>query len=147
MYTRLEIELVPATSFYNNVRNIVSKEQWDFLRKECYKKANYKCEICGERGDKWSVECHELWEYDDIKHIQKLVRLIALCPNCHKVKHFGHTEIMGKSEEALTHLMKVNNINKEKALEEVDKSFELWAERSEHDWEVDISFLDNVLYL
>ena len=41
----LTIELVPSTSHYTNVRTILPKKEWDRLRKESYKKANYKCEI------------------------------------------------------------------------------------------------------
>ena len=32
---------------------------------------------------------HEVWDYDDARRVQRLVRLIALCPACHEVKHLG----------------------------------------------------------
>jgi len=63
----LTVELVPSSSWFSNVRSNVSKKTWDFLRKSTYKKANHRCEICGGRGDKWPVECHEVWDYDDQK--------------------------------------------------------------------------------
>jgi 5-methylcytosine-specific restriction endonuclease McrA len=139
---KLEIELVPKTSFFNNVRSIVTSKQWDILRKECYKKANYKCEICGGGGNNYPVECHEIWEYDDDKYIQKLVRLIALCPRCHEVKHFGRAKIMGNSNRALNHLIKVNGINKEFAISYIGQVFETWKLRSKHGWKIDISYLE-----
>lgn len=141
MVMKLEIELVPATSFYNNVRSIVPSEKWDILRKQCYKNANYQCEICGGKGEKWPIECHELWQYDDKNNIQKLIRLIGLCPNCHEVKHFGHTQLMGNSERAISHMMKVNNIDRKEVEKIIENSFEIWRERSLYDWEIDISFL------
>ena len=58
---KLTIELVPKTAWYKNVRSEVSKDRWDELRKECYRNANYKCEVCGGTGPKWPVECHEIW--------------------------------------------------------------------------------------
>jgi hypothetical protein len=49
---KLTIELVPKTSWYSNVRSNVSKDEWDKIKKKCYIKANYKCEICNGIGDK-----------------------------------------------------------------------------------------------
>lgn len=141
---KLTIELVPKSSWYDNVRSHVSKEVWDKLRNEVYFQASYKCEICGGKGHKWPVECHEVWEYDDVNHIQKLVRLIALCPNCHMVKHPGLAKIKGNSDLVLLQLSKVNEMTKEEALEYVNKAFAIWQERSKHQWTVDISFLKEI---
>ena len=54
---RLTIELVPSTCWFSNVRSNISKQDWDRLRKETYKKANYRCEICGGVGRNHPVEC------------------------------------------------------------------------------------------
>lgn len=142
---KLTIELVPLTSWYNNVRSKVSKEEWDIIRKKCYKNANYKCEICGGVGNKWPVECHEIWEYDDKKHIQKLVGFVALCPSCHEVKHIGMAEKMGMLQRAMQHLMAVNAINKSQVDKMVEDAFTAWEERSEHNWKVNISYLSKFL--
>jgi len=53
------------------------------------KKAENLCETCGGCGPQYPVECHEIWNYDDTRLIQKLDGLIALCPDCHEVKHIG----------------------------------------------------------
>ncbi len=63
----LTVELVPQTCWYTNVRSNVPAEDWERLRKFVFKLAGYRCEICGGRGDKWWVECHEQWEYDDAR--------------------------------------------------------------------------------
>jgi hypothetical protein len=60
---KLSIELVPQTCWFSNVRDHVDQKTWDILRKDTYKKANYKCEICGGVGSKHPVECHEIWDY------------------------------------------------------------------------------------
>jgi hypothetical protein len=55
-----------------------------------------RCEICGGRGPEHPVECHERWRYNDLIRTQTLVRMIALCPACHQVKHVGLANVRGK---------------------------------------------------
>lgn len=138
---KLTIELVPSTSWFNNVRAVLSKVRWDALRKQVYSKAYDTCEICGGIGPKHPVECHEIWHYDDKKFIQKLAGMIALCPDCHMVKHIGLAGIQNRGEQALKHLMKVNKITKKKAERYILHAFEEWGRRSSHQWKVDISHL------
>lgn len=139
----LDIELVPATAWYNNVRAIVTKKQWDKIKSSVYAHAYYLCEICGGQGPKHPVECHEVWLYDDKKCIQTLDRMIALCPNCHQVKHFGLAEIQNKRDKALKHFMKINNLTKIVAEKHIKNAFEKWAERSKKPWLTDISKLSD----
>lgn len=141
---KLTIELVPKTSWYDNVRSHVSKEVWDKLRNEVYFQASYKCEICGGKGPKWPVECHEVWEYDDVNHVQKLVKFIALCPNCHTTKHVGFAMTQGKEDIVIEQLMKINKMTNKEADDYITQSFKLWKERSKHQWTVDISILKEI---
>jgi hypothetical protein len=140
---KLEFELIPRTAWFKNVRSMVSKHDWDTLRKECYEKAGYVCEICGERGGRHPVEAHEVWEYDDLNRIQKLVRLIALCPSCHSVKHIGNAYLRGVADEAMVHFQHVNRITDREAKTMLYDAFCLWEERNKHDWVCDVSWLDN----
>lgn len=139
---KLTIELVPHTAWFNNVRSNVAPEIWKKLKKNTAHKAKYRCEICGGRGEKWAVECHEMWNYDDEKHQQTLMGLIALCPSCHEVKHMGHTNLQGKAIEATYHLAKVNGWSYEETINYVKAQFMAWQERSKYDWELDITWLD-----
>jgi hypothetical protein len=142
MRNLLTIELIPKTSWYKNVRSNVSKEEWEKLKKVTFSRAGYKCEICGGRGDRWPVECHEIFTYDDEQHIQKLVRLIALCPACHEVKHIGLAGLRGKAKAARAHLAKVNGWSLEDADLYIEGSFEIWHRRSCHQWSLDLSYLE-----
>lgn len=146
---RLKVELVPSTSWYSNVRSEVSKEEWDRIRKKCYSLANHKCEICGDNGHnqgfRWPVECHEIWDYDPDSRRQTLKGFISLCPYCHKCKHIGLAQINGEYDLALSHLMRVNSIGREEADSHVQDSFEEWERRSEHEWEVDITYMDSYM--
>ena len=144
----LTVELVPSTSWGDNLRSRLSKKDWDTLRKLQYERANHRCEICGgvgwKQGYKWPVECHEVWEYDDANGIQRLARLIALCPFCHKAKHLGRAEVMGEMKLVLAHLMAVNEWTREETLAHTGAAFTLWKERSKRAWTLDISILPGV---
>ena len=137
----LRVELVPATSWGANLRSALPRSDWDRLRKKAYRLAGYKCEICGGKGPKHPVECHEVWEYDDERHVQRLERLIALCPACHEVKHFGRAETMGQSERAFVHLMRVNGWTNGTAQGHLYQAFDKWRSRSFHQWKLDLSWL------
>lgn len=143
--TLLTIELVPSTSWGDNLRSRLTKAQWDKLRRKCYQMAGYRCEICGDvglnQGVNWPVECHEVWHYDDEKHVQKLVRLISLCPNCHLSKHIGFAQLKGKEDAAYFHMQKVNGWTKAQVLAHIRESFNVWQKRSEHPWDLDLSVL------
>lgn len=137
----LSIELVPQTCWFSNVRSNVSAAQWDLIRKQVASKAYSICEICGGVGPKHPVESHEIWSYDDELLIQKLEGMIALCPACHGVKHFGFSRVRGNEEVALLHFMKINKLSRNKAEKLVDKSFKIWEQRSKKKWGLDISYL------
>ena len=142
---KLTIELVPKTCFFSNVRSEISATLWDILRKETYRKANYRCEICNGKGEKWPVECHEIWQYDDKKKTQTLAGLIGLCPSCHEVKHMGLAQIKGNGQKALKHFAVINDLTLDQANIEIKAAFNQWLERSEHNWKLDISWLLNRL--
>jgi hypothetical protein len=146
---KLTCELVPSTCFYTNVRSNVSKEDWDKIRKKSYTLAQNRCEICGDtgynQGYKWPVECHETWEYDDEKKTQTLKGLISLCPYCHKVKHPGLAGMKGETHIVYDQLCKVNRITEEEAKRYIEECFAVWHERSEHKWELDLSYLENYM--
>lgn len=135
---KLAIELIPKTSFFSNLRAVLSKSDWDFIRKQSYRKYNYKCAICSGVGKKHPVECHELWSFDDKNQIQRLDGVIALCPACHSVVHFGLSEVRGYGDDALNHLKKVNKWNDKKVNKHIQEAFDLWNERSNLAWTLDI---------
>ena len=142
---KLEIELVPSTCHYSNARTILKTKLWNKLRFMIYERAQNKCEICGEtgleQGYKHKVECHEIWKYDDTRLIQKLVGLVALCPNCHQAKHIGRSFAMRRQDIAIKKLMTVNNWSEKKTLEVISEAFEVNKERSKHNWKLDLTLL------
>lgn len=139
---KLTVELVPSTAWGANLRSVLHPKHWDILRKAAYRKARYRCEICGGKGPKHPVECHEIWNYDDEKKIQSLLGLISLCPPCHRVKHLGHAHLIGKGDEAKEHLQKINGWSQSEASLYIGDVFQLWEERSRSEWQLDLSWLE-----
>lgn len=140
----LNIELVPRTVWYKNVRSKIPKTEWDKIRKKVYSDYDYKCGICGISG---RMNCHEIWEYDDIKHVQILKGFIALCDKCHGVKHFGLAVIKAKEgvidyNDIVSHFCKVNKCSKAGFYGHMKKVFEKWKERNLHKWEIDMSWVE-----
>jgi 5-methylcytosine-specific restriction endonuclease McrA len=140
--SKLTIELVPSTCWYSNVRSEISTEEWDKLKKQSYRQASYRCEVCGGQGENHPVECHEIWHYDDDLRVQTLKGLISLCPTCHEVKHIGLAQINGRYEQAAAHLAKVNGWTEEQTDLYIERSFEIWQKRSQVQWQLDISYLE-----
>lgn len=124
-------------------REPASPQQWDVIRRAVYARAGRHCEVCGGETDK--LVCHEVWCYDDARHVARLVGLQAICRACNLATHFGRARNIGMDEEALDHLMDVNRWTREEAATYVAQAFEQWAERSEHLWQLDTSELTQLL--
>lgn len=140
---KLPIELVPSTSWFTNLRSLMTSAQWDHIRRDCYNEAGYRCEVCGGKGRKHPVECHEIWEYNDEYGLQTLIGTVALCPPCHKVKHMGLQLSRGTEAfmRSLNHFKVVNDITVEMAELEVMKAFAVHHQRSQIDWEVNVDWI------
>jgi hypothetical protein len=141
---RLTVELVPRPCWGSNVRSLVTPQAWNQLRRQTYRAAHDVCEICGGQGAEWPVECHEVWQYDDAVHVQTLVRLIALCPACHAVKHLGRTELYGDAAAAHGHLATVNGWTGEQTATYLAEVWAVWEARSRADWQLDVTWLAQV---
>jgi hypothetical protein len=141
---KLTIELVPKPCWFSNVRSNVNSAEWTKLKKITAHKAQYRCELCEGKGDKWPVECHEIWDYNDEQLTQTLKGLIALCPSCHRAKHIGFTELCGRKIEITCHLAIINSWSYKHACEYIETQFKIWRQRSEYQWLLDISWLSNL---
>ena len=144
---KLKIDLVPSTAWYSNLRNKIPKEEWDKIRKQSYADSNHKCAIC-DADEK--LNCHEIWEYDDKKHIQKLKGFIALCDDCHMIKHIGFAGIQASKglldmNKLVEHFMKINSINREEFDKHHEESFKVWRERSKNKWTIELAQWSNLI--
>lgn len=149
---KLEIEMIPNNCWGSNLRKFPGFP-WDAARRPVYVAAGHRCEVCGGQGRRWPVECHEMWSYDEVPeasdadhagHVQRLVRLTALCPACHTVKHWGLAMIReGRGEmpagSTLAHLCAVNGWDRETGLRHVEESIIVWRRRNRFTWDLDLT--------
>ncbi len=143
----LFVDLVPQSAWFTNVRSCVSPVDWERIRRMVVSRAGRACEICGSGPDPtrqlW-LEAHERWEYDGARRTQILRRLICLCTPCHTATHMGLASIQGKADEAMAHLAQVNGWSEEEAIAHANNAFDVWGRRSQVEWKLDISMLDNI---
>lgn len=138
---RLTIELVPRPCWYSNMRTNIPRSAWDKLRKQVYAQYNYHCGMC--QVENVTLHCHEIWQYDDTLHIQKLNGFNALCEMCHHCKHMGHAGILaseGKLDlnKVIEHFMRVNQCSREEYDEHSKEAWSMWAERNKYTWVTDL---------
>jgi hypothetical protein len=135
---KLPLNLIPATSWWKNVRSKIPKSQWDTIRKKVYQQANYTCEICQAKNTR--LDCNEVWDYQNNKQI--LIKLEAICRPCHLTQHMGYASIIGQHQAAFNHLLKVNGWTGEQGRDYVQAKFAEWEQRSKIEWILDLSYLE-----
>ena len=139
---KLTFELVPEECWYSNLRRILKPAQWDIVRKDAYARARGKCMICGRYTRR--LEAHEKWSYDEERAVQKLETVVALCHNCHEVKHISRTQLVGRGAEAMEWFMKVNACSQMEYHAALGKANEEYLRRNRVEgWTTDISWLKN----
>jgi hypothetical protein len=134
----LTIELVPETSILSSVRDAVTPSTWETLRARVYARAGHRCEACGMRAPR---RADEVWEFDDDSHVQRLVRMVALCPDCHAARRMDRFGQMRAGRRALEHLARVNRWPVQQAERYRATVFRRWRERSRAWWSVDLDAL------
>ncbi len=70
------------------------------------------------------MHCHEIWEYDDERKVQKLVGYKILCERCHLAHHLGFATVSSKLEETVEWISKITGMSKSEVWKLVDKAFE-----------------------
>jgi hypothetical protein len=139
----LFVDLIPTTCWFTNVRSCVHPRDWDRLRKHVYERVNYICECCNINTQKTNVilEAHERWDYNEETQTQKLVRIVALCHDCHQSTHTGLAGIKGKGMEAREHIKKIRGFTEQDYKKHMDEATEIWRKRSMINWNLDLSLI------
>lgn len=131
MRLKLKIQPIPNSTWGISLANKMPSKEWLDLTVKVYRDADYTCEICGATGVK--LHCHEVWEFDDRKKIQRLVRLECCCELCHNVHHFGRSTVVYKPsyvEKLIKHWCKVNGKTKQDFIEYQKEIFEINKRRA-----------------
>jgi hypothetical protein len=137
-------EMLPVTTWEQNIRHKMGPDIWDRIRKHAYRAAGFRCEICGASG---KLEAHELWQLANETCVQKLERILALCPLCHKAHHLGIARRLGMYDDVRRHLKWVNGWNDAQLAAAIQDAYEIWEQRCEWPWQVDLSWLYDSGYL
>ena len=140
----LFVDLIPETSWFRNVRAVVDPRDWDRLRQMVYRRAGSRCETCGAEGDKAAgiyLEAHERFDYDGIRGIQTLRRLICLCTACHTTTHIGLAGLRGLGAAAEAHLRQVTGMTQAQADDHIETAFALWNMRNHVEWVLNLSII------
>lgn len=153
----LFVDLIPKSCWFTNVRSCIDKRDWYRLRYYIFECVNYTCECCGVTpginpeyvyvgSDKIkisndSLEAHERWTYDENTLTQKLVRIIALCYDCHRATHIGMANIRGEYKHAFQHLKTIRNETDEQTRDHIDTAYKIWESRNIHNWNLDMSLI------
>ena len=142
-------EMLPISTWQANVRHALNQEVWDRMRRHAYKAAGNRCEICGAAGIQ--LEAHEAWKWvintKEQTGIQKLDKIMALCPLCHKAHHMGFAERMGVYDKVLAHLKKINGWDDKHLKLALIQGKETWDTRNKLNWKVDLSWLHKSGYI
>lgn len=136
--------MIPESMWGVNLRTLLPRSQWDTLRRECYRRASFTCEVCGAVESE--MHCNEQWvfirpELPSEVGIQRLVRLACLCLRCHMAKHLGFASAKGKLEEALDHLTWVNGWSREESYRCYHKVAREWEDNNFFSWHLELSYL------
>jgi len=133
-------DMLPTTTWEANLRTMFSEPEWDRLRKFCYQAAGNTCVACGSRGEP-HVEAHEAWRFDEKTGIQSLRGLLCLCPTCHKTKHLGYANRIGRLPAVLNRLKWLNDWDDATLERELAKVEARQEQLSQRQWTLDLSFL------
>jgi hypothetical protein len=137
---KLKIDLVPETCWYKTLRGRMRRPLWDNLRKKVYADQGILCAVCQAEG---RLNCHEIWEYDETRHVQRLEGFQAVCSMCHHATHFGKAHLLADQgrldlNAVIEHFMKVNSVGREVFESHKTAAFRIWRERSTHQWQTDL---------
>src|SRR6266542_3657855 len=133
---KLEVELVPRTAWGKNLRTQPPRREWGKIRTDVCAYQGHKCAICKAEG---RLICHELWDYDDRNHIQKLTGFKAVCSMCNNVIHLGHTTVLAEQgkvgiKKVEERFMKVKQCDLQTFRQHAIQAGFQHLERSRHQW-------------
>ena len=95
---------IPKPLHEVNPRSIKGESWWNEQRFKVYEEQGNHCAACGvhksqAEGKKQWLECHEIYEINWKKGRAFFIKLVALCPYCHKFIHSGRLQALYKKRE------------------------------------------------
>jgi len=143
-------ELVPAPLWGKSLSR-GHNSAFRHMRLDLYEEQQHKCAVCGVLiEESRDALCHEVWDYDDKRLVQRLKGFQILCRNCSSIKHLGQLSAQVQKglvseedfERIVQHALTVNGISREVFEIAVSDIYLLWLLRSEHKWTQDMSYFE-----
>ena len=137
---KLDIELVPTPLWGESLYRLLTRTQWDKIRKPALDRAAGRCEVCGAASLR--LICHEQWHYDHVTGVRTLTGIQAVCQPCSSVMHIGRAGIIATEgvldlQDVYDHFMQVNGIDWPTAQKAIDAAYTLHRTRSKQNWTTD----------
>ncbi len=157
-----DIEFVPQTSWHRSIACLSSgriwfghkriligtplkkifRRLWGRIRKRELMRSDFSCEICGSGS---SLHVHEVWNYDPRRKLQKLMGYRVLCDRCHRVHHSSQLIGRGEFDDVVSYIVMKNqeagiNIGRVTTESRLLKAYEIWVDRSNYFWTVDVRY-------
>lgn len=141
----LRADRLPRPVWGSNLRAFLPSSRWREFSRSTAERAGQECEVCGRGpGERPGLDCNEMWEFidSDGAHVQRLVGVIAMCEWCHLTQHSGRADMIGRYDDVVAVLMDVNRWTERRAVQDITTSEIEFRERSQFDWDLDLSVLN-----
>lgn len=135
--------MIPQPLHGKSLSRLLKRKLWDVLGRSVRARAEGRCEICGQESTR--LDCHEVWSYDDERRVARLVGLKAVCSPCHLSTHMGRATSIGRQDQAIDHLMEVNDWTWDEARPYVAHAMQEYVMRSKNAWVLDVSDLPTIV--
>jgi hypothetical protein len=144
---------IPETSWGSSLSNLLTWPCWNRLRQAVFGETGHRCLLCGAAG---KLDCHEIWKYfepteDGQIHrgalcgVQRLVKLIPVCADCHETFHLGLAGIRGRLSIALERIAALYRLSDDEREAYLPMVKEDWYRRNEFSWALDVSVVGTSL--
>jgi hypothetical protein len=138
---------IPETSWGSSLSNLLTWPCWNRLRQSAFVATGHRCLLCGAGG---KLDCHEIWKYyepgeDGQIHrgalcgVQRLVKLIPVCADCHETFHLGLAGIRGRLNIAMERVAALYRLSDDEREAYFAMVKEDWYRRNEFSWALDVS--------
>ena len=137
---KLTIQLIPRPLWGRSLAKLAPRNEWEKLRIQVFEWYDRRCGIC--RAGNPTMICHEVWQYDDVNHVQRLADLMLVCEMCNRCIHFGQSERLAAEgkldlEMVMAHFCSVNGADRFELTMERSRAGKEWNERNKHEWTQD----------
>ncbi|MGF6534948.1 hypothetical protein P3T20_005762 [Paraburkholderia sp. GAS206C] len=144
---------IPETSWGSSLSNLLTWPCWNRLRQSAFVETGHRCLLCGTAG---KLDCHEIWKYYEptkggkihrgaLCGVQRLVKLIPVCADCHETFHLGLAGIRGRLNIAVERVAALYRLSDDEREAYFAMVKEDWYRRNEFSWALDVSVVGTSL--